>query len=1384
MRQLNVKLVLGLLGGTMVLALGLFGIHALQAGRIAQALLWQAHHARDEGQTDKAVTYWQRYLEFAPNDVEERANLGAALASDHYAGLPRAREQALFNLDQVLRKQPGRDDVRKLLARVTMELKRYEVARGHLDELLRTSPGDAEVERLFALWHDSQHKYQEAASWYRKAIEHNPAEVDNYRRLSEILRKHPDLAKQSQPLGDPAKVMDELVAKNPDSCQAHLTRFHYWSDGDKGELPQCAKEDVQRALALAPEEADVLLAAAQLERKSGNSAGASAFIQRGFELHPDDARLYQAKAELELQAGHFRQAGATLESGVAVVKPEDRIALLWQLANLVIDDKDYAEAANVLSKLRQANLEGGRLDFLTGRIMVGRKEWTEAARTLERARPLVEGDPRLLRQIDGYLAECFGELDEPARQMAAFERIIAENPGASTAYLGLATALGRAGKIDEAIDVYQRLLRLPGAPADGWVELARLLVIRNQREQRPDWTEVEEALRRAEAANPGSVDVTLLRADLLLAKGERIQAEGLLRDSRERQPGQIKLWTASALAADQAGKSALAGQLLDEGERRAGDSVELRMARARHLAMRGGPDAVTGLRRQASSLERFSTAGAARILQSVVAAFLQMGNFVEAAHYCGLLAKQPAFERNLGIQRTFFELALECGDPTAMNEALARIALVEGSGGPLGSYGKAMQLIWQGKKEGKPELLEEARRQLEAVALQRPNWPAVLVAKGNIEDVNGNVDKAITQYRSALALGERNPLISRRLIQLLSSLARYDEAEEELRKLEAQSGLDLQMRRLQAEAALHTRKLDRAIALARQAVPANSTDYRDYLWLGQLLSADKARESEAEQALRKAVDLSPRTPDAWLALCRHLVTHGKAAEAETVIAQARQKLDPQSLPLTMGQAYETLGQYNEAAQQYESALARQPTDAAVRKQVIGFCLRTGRHHRAEELLASMMDGKIKTTTSDQNWARRNSAILLASGDYHLFQKALSLVGLQLGESGVEETQNAAIATSQDEDRARIRVLTMHSARPFRGKAISLMERLRTEVALGEEEQVVLAMLYDADGAWSRARSLWRSLITSQPQAAETLSRAAQSCLRHGEVELGQQAVERLEQMESARGLPPGALGSLGLRSALREARGDVEGALGLLRSQASRKGARPEEVLTAAALLGRHKRGPEALEICSQAWKTCPPETVGATCLAVLGAGLVNPGHAAQVERQLRAALERKPESTILLIQLANLKQIQEQYAEAEHLYRQVLEKDSNNLVALNNLAWLLGRSPSRAAEALALVNRALDRYGPRADLLDTRGVIYLSLGEVGPAQADISAAVADTPSATRLLQLARAQNAGGNRSEAQKTLASAKAAGLLAGHLNTQDQEDYRRLTADLEAK
>src|SRR6516165_4284121 len=122
MRRLNVRLLFCLIALVAILGGGIFLLHYFQRGRIAQAMLWQARRAEEEGEINKSAAYLQRYLEFAPDDATERIRLARLLASDYYAGSIKAREQALFNLDRVIRKQPELMDVRETAVRLLMEL--------------------------------------------------------------------------------------------------------------------------------------------------------------------------------------------------------------------------------------------------------------------------------------------------------------------------------------------------------------------------------------------------------------------------------------------------------------------------------------------------------------------------------------------------------------------------------------------------------------------------------------------------------------------------------------------------------------------------------------------------------------------------------------------------------------------------------------------------------------------------------------------------------------------------------------------------------------------------------------------------------------------------------------------------------------------------------------------------------------------------------------------------------------------------------------------------------------------------------------------------------------------------------------------------------------
>src|SRR5271166_5082808 len=118
MRRFNTRLFLYLFAGVLLLGGTVFGLHWLQTGRIAQAELWQARHAEDEGRLAEAARHLGRYLEFAPQDVEQLANLGRLLASEQMPNRRQRLYYALEKLEQVAIREPERLDSRRLLIQV------------------------------------------------------------------------------------------------------------------------------------------------------------------------------------------------------------------------------------------------------------------------------------------------------------------------------------------------------------------------------------------------------------------------------------------------------------------------------------------------------------------------------------------------------------------------------------------------------------------------------------------------------------------------------------------------------------------------------------------------------------------------------------------------------------------------------------------------------------------------------------------------------------------------------------------------------------------------------------------------------------------------------------------------------------------------------------------------------------------------------------------------------------------------------------------------------------------------------------------------------------------------------------------------------------------
>lgn len=173
---------------------------------------------------------------------------------------------------------------------------------------------------------------------------------------------------------------------------------------------------------------------------------------------------------------------------------------------------------------------------------------------------------------------------------------------------------------------------------------------------------------------------------------------------------------------------------------------------------------------------------------------------------------------------------------------------------------------------------------------------------------------------------------------------------------------------------------------------------------------------------------------------------------------------------------------------------------------------------------------------------------------------------------------------------------------------------------------------------------------------------------------------------------------------------------------------------------------------------------------------------ASRMAAWFQGALKQQPQSVALRLQFADLHKMLDRPQEAEKLYRAVLQQEPRQVVALNNLAWLLAEQNVKSDEALSLIDRVIEYYGPRPEFLDTRTVVLLNLGRHEAAVADLTRTIEDAPSFTKYLHLTDAHRQASNRTAARAALNRARSLNPGPGRLSPAELTLLQRLEKDLQ--
>lgn len=871
-------------------------LHAYQTQRNASAFLLQADRAAKEGDVPQALQYLERYLSYVPGDTDALVRYAELLVSEQAPQNSQVRQRALDVMEQVLRRDPSRAEVRRRLVLLALSTKQFSLAREHLEVLMKASPQDSELEFDAGRCEEGDRQYERAVHWYQQAITHAKDKtsahvIASYARQAEILRRHLDRGKEATQL-------------------------------------------VETLIKLAPERPDVLLIRAELAGTAKNVEEARKHLDRGIELYPQDQRFYLALAKVEMQQGQPKRARTVLAKALESIK-HPPTAWLVAVTDLLLDAGDPARARNAVALLEKGPVSPGVLDYFQGRLLLAEEQWLPASRKLENARPLLARTPELVKRADLSLALCYERLGNKELEITACRRALVVDPVWLPARLALAQGLAASGQYDEALDQYQKLVA--HAPALH-IALARLQLARAlglpASERR--WPVVMEAIDQAKKVAPESLEPTLLEAQALTMQAKTTEAGKLLEVARAQHPKDLAPWLALATLADQQGDSARSQALLVDAQAKLGDAVDLRLAQAR-LLHGTGPETVKAITELEKNTEAFPKSDRIRLELGLAQTYFQAGAEEQAKRLWLLVAEQQAME--LPVRLRLFELALRRSDEAGTRRWIDEIRKIEGEEGTLWRWCEAARLTELAAKADKEKNLEQAERYLGEVAKKRPTWHLALLLGAQIQEQRGNFDRALESYLEAIKAGERQLEVMRRTALMLYERRRFREAEDVIRGLPEQTPLTGDLGRLAADLALRNQDRQRALDVAKQ-VCAKSTKYQDYIWLGQMYAVAGQR-AEAEASLRAALQMAEKASAPWVALVLFLSETGQKEEAERVIQQAQEKLPAADVPLTRAECYEAIGRLDQAEKDYETALKARPDDPETARASARFFLQTG-----------------------------------------------------------------------------------------------------------------------------------------------------------------------------------------------------------------------------------------------------------------------------------------------------------------------------------------------------------------------------------------------------------------------------------------------------------
>lgn len=1272
--------------------------------------------AYENKQWEEAGKYLGQYLAAILPEQSTEVLLKYAEAQLNVRPLKRENlEQAMRAYHQILRIEENKE-ARKTLIELYLQTDPLEAERNAQQYLEQTF--DSQIACYAARAQMMQRQFQKAFDQLRGIVQQEPSCINAYLLLAQGAEESPQQFEKK-----PLEWLTQAIDANPDNPLAYLYRARYFLRKDQ---PESAASDIERTESLVPltreqnlQLVSVYLLADQLQK-------ACLLLQTLQTEDSNDAVLWNLWAQWALQNGSGEEMARIAEEGLSAIQP-DPYDFISIAVELFIRARHWEQAQAGIRILTDRKERQEYVSYLEGLMAEGQKDWPKAIAAWRKI--LASSSDHVNVQIK--LAQALEQTGDSTAAIQQLRTLLLQHPEQGMAYSLLAQWYAETRRWTEALDHVRRALQI--YPKDR--SLQNLLIEIKMQKARAantpfDDEESSRMIQQLQSHDPDDPTLQFLQFQISLQEGQLDEAERQLNQIQEQKENelQIRLMRADLFLARQ--QSREAEQLLDETIQRYSESLEPIQKRViLFVQNKEYETCLEMLKRAGDRMTSFEKQKTLRLWKAEVC--ILAGRNETAVKELMTLAQEDS--QDIAVRRRLLELTQKTESLERLQQWIQEIRALEGEQGRQWRFEQAQFLFERGDfSKEYPQIASL----LKGILRDYPDDQSSRILLARSHEAAGNLQLAITEYRDALARDPDNLDLVVAAVAAMYRAEEYRQAEDIIERISRRGLRDPRLSRLEAQQLLKQGKLGSASEILSDMLTRSPEDQKVKLSLA-LIRLYQNRLEEAEQLIEELLENKPDSLPAIAAKVELALRRGDPHQAIQICDQAAAQFNNPNIYMLRAITRTKIGD----SQKAEEDLWKMLELTGSSKESL---LLTG------DLFLRMGKPKLASKVMDQ-------ALLQAPDEFLVLKKA-ALVYAQdplKRQIAAEVLKKSLVIQENDPDlrllKARF-LLNENTAESIEA-AETMLERLVFEFPHLESAWVTMADWYYQEGQTGRAmdhvlrglgffpdskallllkaqiegmRSEYLAIPTLKnlherfPQDQRITAILIEFYIRNGQVN---EAFAFLQELGADADNAPVIFQQL-LMMVLYE-KGEIQQTKQLF-EKLEMEGKDPSGTLSRwVHLLIRDKKWSDLGDLCKRKGMDSPDllPLIAEVCLQI---GMEEDPDGREIaQASLSYLITNHPNNPNLYLSLGRLYHYWQQYTPAEQTYRKILTLDvpvenSVRVIAMNNLAWILFHESQDLEEALQMANKGLTIQPDNADLLDTRGEIYLITGRYENAKKDL----------------------------------------------------------------